>query len=291
MVYSIESAGFSAKLDTCGARLISLQDPEGTEYIWQRDPQYWADCAPILFPVIARSRDGKITAGGQEYPMPKHGLLRNAEFMVSEKKADAITLVSHADEETKKAYPWQYAFYATFSLCKNQLTTTYCVENHDEQMLYFCLGAHPAFRVPLTDEEKFEDWKLVFEKEEVLYSNHTNEDESTSANKDLILSAGRELPLRRSLFNNDAMIFEGIQSKCVQLVGKKNKGISFAYPDFPNLAVWSKGEPSDAPFVCLEPWFGMGFRDDEGYAIEEKHGVQTLEAGKRFTASFTVTML
>ena len=291
MVYSIESNGFSAKFDSYGARLISLKDREGLEYIWQRDARYWSDCAPILFPVIARTRDGKITANGKEYRMPKHGLLRNAEFKVAEQKPEAITFMSAANEETKEAYPWNYVFYVTFSLCDNQLTTAFRVENKDESQMYFCLGAHPAFNVPLTNEEAFEDWRLVFEKEEVLYSNHTNEDESTSAKKDLILAAGNNLPLRRTLFDNDAMIFEEIGSKKVELIGKSGRGVSFAYEDFPNLAIWTKGEPSDAPYVCLEPWFGMGFRDDEGYAIEEKYGVLKLEPQKDFTASFMITML
>ena len=46
MIVTLKNNGFSAKIDSYGAQLISLQDPAGTEYIWQRDPKHWANCSP-----------------------------------------------------------------------------------------------------------------------------------------------------------------------------------------------------------------------------------------------------
>ena len=60
MIVTLKNNGFSAKIDSYGAQLISLQDPAGTEYIWQRDPKHWANCSPLLFPIVGNCRDNKL---------------------------------------------------------------------------------------------------------------------------------------------------------------------------------------------------------------------------------------
>ena len=64
MIFTIQDAKASASIDSLGAQLISYQDAEGQEYIWQRDPKYWANCSPILFPAVGRVRNGKTLIDG-----------------------------------------------------------------------------------------------------------------------------------------------------------------------------------------------------------------------------------
>ncbi|MFX8649142.1 hypothetical protein ABTM34_21190, partial [Acinetobacter baumannii] len=40
------------------------------------------------------------------------------------------------------------------------------VKNVDEKEIYFSVGAHPAFKVPLTADTDFNDWYLQFEQNE-----------------------------------------------------------------------------------------------------------------------------
>ena len=58
-------------------------------------------------------------------------------------------------------------------------------------------------------------------------------------------------------------------------------------PGFPYVGVWSK---PGAGFVCLEPWYGR--TDDTGYTgdLSEKTGVQKLEKGKCFEASYDIVI-
>ncbi|MBQ2613881.1 MAG: aldose 1-epimerase family protein [Clostridia bacterium] len=293
MIKTIQSGNVTASIDTKGAQLISLQK-DGKEYVWQRDPEFWEDCAPVLFPVVGRCRNGKILIKGEEYPMDAHGFVQNMELEVYREEADCITFALRQNEETKKSYPWDFFFTITFRLDGNQLITEFKVENTDKETIWFGIGGHPGFNVPMNEGEKFEDYQLEFETEEILYSNRVlMEDVAILPDgKDLILESGRVLPLKRALFNNDALIFEDIHSKWVKLVHKDTKaGLHFAYEDFPILAIWTRGEPVEAPYVCLEPWFGMGFRTNEGDDIEKKYGIQNLEAGKVFTASFTTEII
>ena len=49
MIITIQDSKASASIDSVGAQLISYQDPSGREYVWQRNPDYWANCSPLLF--------------------------------------------------------------------------------------------------------------------------------------------------------------------------------------------------------------------------------------------------
>ncbi len=292
MIVTIQSGNVSAQIDSFGGQLLSFEK-DGKEYIWQRNPAYWNSCAPILFPVVGRLRNKVLSVKGRDYPMTMHGFVRDFELEVTDRQAHSVTFRLTGSDKTRALYPWNFCFEVTFTLEGDKLTCGFRVENRDSEEMLFCLGGHPGFNVPMAAGEAFEDYQLEFEKEEILESNHVNEDEAISASrKDAVLDSGRILPLERSLFNNDAMIFEDIQSKWVNLVSRETgKGIHFAYPGFPILAVWTKGEPLDAPYVCLEPWFGMGFRDDEGTALEQKYGVQHLAPGGVFTAAFSAEII
>lgn len=292
MIYSITNGAVSAKINTKGGELNSFTK-NGKEYLWQGNPEFWGGQAPILFPVVARCRDGKLTIKGKSYPMPKHGFVRDSELKVTAQTENSITLTLTENAQTKQVYPWNFQFSVTYTIDGDRLTCTFQVVNTDKEAILFGVGGHPAFHVPMEDGEKFEDYCLEFELEEILYSNHVAEDDAIMAeDKDLILDSGRVLPLKRNLFNNDAMIFEDIQSKWVKLIHKDTKkGLHFAYEDFPIFAVWTKGEPIEAPYVCLEPWFSMGFRDDEGDTMEEKYGIQRLAPGAVFEATFSAEII
>lgn len=292
MITTIKSGNVTAKVDSIGGQWRSFEK-DGKEYIWQGNPEFWASSAPILFPVVGRLRNKVMTVGGKEYPMNIHGFARDMSMEILEKSENSVTFRLTDNAETKAAYPWSFDFRVTYTLEGDRLTCSFRVENRDDREMLFGLGGHPGFNVPMAAGEKFEDYLLEFEKEEILASNHVNEDEAISASKkDIILESGRVLPLERSLFNNDALIFEDICSKWVNLVHRDTgKGIHFVYEDFPIFAVWTRGEPQNAPYVCLEPWFGMGFRDDEGTALEEKYGIQHLAPGAVFTAEFSAEII
>lgn len=43
MMFTIHSGSMTAVIDSAGAQLMSLQGSDGTQYLWQDDPQYWPD--------------------------------------------------------------------------------------------------------------------------------------------------------------------------------------------------------------------------------------------------------
>ena len=43
MLITLTDSKTTAVIDSTGAQLISLKDPSGREYIWQRAPKFWTD--------------------------------------------------------------------------------------------------------------------------------------------------------------------------------------------------------------------------------------------------------
>ena len=104
----------------------------------------------------------------------------------------------------------------------------------------------------------------------------------------LKLQDGR-IPYTRTLFDEDALIFDNTQ---VERVGVEVDGkpyVTLTCKGFPSVGVWSKPK-ADAPFVCLEPWIGRC--DNVGFdgELKDKYGEQHLKAGENFQAGYTITI-
>ena len=57
------------------------------------------------------------------------------------------------------------------------------------------------------------------------------------------------------------------------------------YDNFPYIAFWS---PKDAPFICLEPWYGISDFVDATGVLEEKKGIEKIVENGIFNAIITI---
>jgi galactose mutarotase-like enzyme len=60
------------------------------------------------------------------------------------------------------------------------------------------------------------------------------------------------------------------------------------FDDFPNLGIWTK---MDAPFICIEPWFGYSDTTESNGNLFEKEGIIVLKTGDTFQAKFSIEIL
>lgn len=272
----------SAVIDCVGAQLISLKDISHKEYMWQRDPQFWAHCSPLLFPSIGNCRDGKTCIEGTWYVLPKHGFCRNAAFQVINQTEDAVTLGLSSDKTTKTMYPYAFHLSLCYTLTADGIFMDYTVENTDNRSIYYTLGAHPGFQCPLWEGESFEDYQLEFEKKEVASAlvYDTNAMQFDREHRVPLLDDTNILPLRYPLFDQDAVYFDQLQSRKVSIVHSvTGKGIEVSYPDFTSVAFWTP-TGLHAPLLCVEPWNGSAICSDEDDEFTHKHDIQCLTAGK-----------
>jgi galactose mutarotase-like enzyme len=96
------------------------------------------------------------------------------------------------------------------------------------------------------------------------------------------------LPLSYSLFDEDALLFKTLKSNQIQILENNIPFLNFKFKDFPNFGIWTK---KNAPFICLEPWFGYADSFDSSGNIIEKEGIQLLEQNSTFECDFSVEIL
>ncbi len=275
MLTKLQNDRLQIEVENFGAVLSHIRSQKsGHEFLWQGNPDIWNGQSPILFPIIGRLLGDKCRIGGTEYEIIRHGLARHRDFTCVSETENELVFLQKSDSETKKAFPYDYELSVSFALDGNRLTVTHTVNNPNARTMYFSIGAHPAFNCALGD-------RLVFEKKETLQSERINTDSLLTGALDPILENEDTILLTEHLFDKDALIFEGVQSDFVTLRCKEScTAVRFTFGDAPYLAIWAK--PA-APFVCIEPWYGI----NDGYTpvtdFSQKRGVVSLPAGERFS--------
>ncbi|MGV3559760.1 aldose 1-epimerase family protein [Larkinella arboricola] len=270
-----------------GAELTSIYNKQtGTEHLWQADPAVWPWHAPNLFPVVGGTLDNQITVDGKTYPMERHGFARQSEFTVVEATPAKAVFSLQANEKTLAVYPYQFEFQIEYQIDNQVLTVIYRVINRESKPLYFSVGAHPAFAVPFSPDEKYEDYYLEFQKEEMLERHLLSPKGYFTGETEPVLTVEKQLPLTNDLFNRDALVFKNLDSRSVTIRSRHhNRAVTVSFPAFPYVGIWAK---PGAKFVCIEPW--LGYADHEGTPapFEQKEAIQHVEPNGLFETGFTI---
>lgn len=59
-------------------------------------------------------------------------------------------------EETYKRYPYHFEIKVKYELFENEFKVSYCVSNKEKKVMYFGVGGHPGFQVPIEQDLSFE---------------------------------------------------------------------------------------------------------------------------------------
>lgn len=291
MKIKITSKENSAVLNLNGAQLSSLKKND-TEYLWQADEKYWSGQAPVCFPIVGVLPDGKATAFGKDCFMKRHGVARINPFEIFEQHKNSVTFIQKSSEDTKAQFPFDYELKIKYTIVGDTVTNEYIITNTGKDKLPFVIGGHPAFNCPLSEDENFEDYKVIFDKpinEPCLRPDHETGLVDVEKTYD-VMHGGDTLEMRHNLFEeNDALIFYNCKAKSATLIGKKGKGIKIDFQDMNNLLIWSA--VGNAPFVALEPWTGISNCSDEDNIFENKRGMTILESDETVSFKFKITMI
>ena len=248
---TIRNDAMTVTIDELGAQLMSITSAGGVEYLWYGDPAYWRGRAINLFPYVGRLTDDRYTYGGKEYEMVRHGFAKLTRFTPVDVQPDRVTLRITDSEETRKSYPFAFAYEVTCALEGSTLSVTYAAENRGGQTMYFGMGGHPGFRLPLED--------------------------------------GVTLPLRHELFDHDAIILKNFDRTVTLSAGEGTRGLTMTCPKMRYLGIWHAPK-TDAPYVCLEPWLSLPSRQDIVEDLSQQNDLQSLEPGERYENGWAVTI-
>ncbi|MGN0485054.1 MAG: aldose 1-epimerase family protein [Lachnospiraceae bacterium] len=288
MNYELKNEKLSLAVSLHGAELKSLKDAKGTEYLWCADPEFWGRTAPVLFPIVGSLKDKKFTHQGTEYPMGQHGFARDTDFELESQSENSLTFVMRSNEETLKKYPFSFELRISYTLTENTVKVAWDVKNTGDETMYFSIGAHPAFMCPLHGEESKAGYGLDFGTgKEVVYRRINSDGLALNETETLATPDGTVI-FTEDFYDDGVYIVEGQNVKKVSLLDpQKNPYITVAF-DAPLYGTWSP-EKKNAPFVCIEPWYGRCDKEDFLGTLEEREYGNVLESQKTFSVSYTIT--
>ncbi|NOU59188.1 aldose 1-epimerase family protein [Marinifilum caeruleilacunae] len=288
MKYTIQNDHLKVTVLEKGAELCSIESMlNGSEYIWQANPDIWGSHAPNLFPIIGCLKDNAFIHEGKEYAMPKHGFIRNnTDVKLFEQKEDRLIFILQSNENTRKVYPFEFEFKIHFILAGNKLKLVHEISNTGEGEMLFNLGGHPAFNCQLHEGEDYTDYYLEFDQKETLNTWNLSDGGLIASEGKQILNDSKIIKLHPEIFANDALILKNLKSSSVSLKCKKSDfELKVKFDGFPYLGLWAKAH---APYVCIEPWIGIADRADTNREFSSKELLQRLSPQDTFTAEYSI---
>ena len=284
----LENDNLKVTINHFGAELCSMIKKEtGVEYMWNADEKFWKRSAPVLFPFVGSLKNGEFLYEGKSYPMGQHGFARDMEFsLVSNNGTEAWFSLS-SDETTYEKYPFAFTLELGYLLKNSTLRVIWKVINEDDKQMYFSIGGHPAFMCPLNGKGKQTDYFIEFDtNKDLKYSKLSNN--GLVYKKDNILAVnGGKMQVTENLFDEDALVVEGNQAHRISLCKPDGTPYLTVIFDAPLFGLWSPAK-KNAPFICIEPWYGRCDSEAFSGTLAEREYGHSLRSHEGFEAAFEI---
>ena len=264
----IKNDKISIRVSEKGAELQSIKDANGKEYLWQADPDYWPRHSPILFPIVCSVNDDTYRVDGQEYHLPRHGFARDTAFKLISQSERKVTFALESSEETKKVYPYDFTLSVSYVLDDNKIGVIWHVYNTDTCEMHFQIGGHPAFNIPGMKPGEDQHGRIRIDNTEPMdalrsYRDGTHE----MVEIPFVEAEDGMMEFSNNTWRNDSIKIHKSQLHRAELLGPGGEPEITVEFRTPVIAFWSPYD-KQAPFVCIEPWYGIG--DPIGFKGEFK---------------------
>ncbi len=291
MISTISDGKLSVSVNTDGATLSSLKRlRDGREFLWQGSEDSWKEQDVVIFPFVARQKDGWYTVDGKRYDVPLHGVCRHAPF--TEKKiSEKETVLTNAwSEDSLAKYPYKYEYSVRFSICDGALEVTHTAKNVDDKRMYFMMGAHPAFNVCAT----YNDGKIDTGANYIDFLKPISPDYLTLEEKGHFITGKAPFgTIDRLSVGKDVMIkyktvmLTDVGTDKLALRLADGESVYFDFGEVDVLAFWSMEE--SGAYVCIEPWHGAPDKLEPDRELRDKAFVHVLDPGQTFNYVYKVS--
>ncbi len=289
-VYELQNEEIAIAVNSHGAELKSLKRrSDGQEYMWCGDAKYWGRTSPVLFPFVGGVKDREYRTKGRTYAMTQHGFARDMEFELLSQNRESLWFGLSSSQGTLDRYPYEFLLKVGYVLRGNQVEVCWQVENPGAEPLPFSIGGHPAFKCPLGRGEEQTDCFVGFGSATQIVSTRISENGLATDGKDLYELTDGRLRLTKHLFDRDALVVEHHQTDTVTLCGKDGTPYLKVTMEAPLFGVWSP-PGKQAPFVCIEPWYGRCDREDFDGTLEEREWGNLVEPDGVWKASYKIAI-
>jgi galactose mutarotase-like enzyme len=286
-MFTIEGSQLIVKVKNKGAELDSIYSKEiKMEYLWSGDPSFWPKKSPVLFPIVGTLKENTYYYNNKAYHLTRHGFARDMDFTMTAQSADSVTMTLISDDKTLSVFPFRFQLDIIYSVKGNELFVKYKVTNTGEENMYFSIGAHPAFRLPLEEGLEYHDYYFEFsDTEDALRWMISREGLIEPVAIPFIINDNK-LSITRELFKKDAVVFKYLNSERIKLKSDKTiHGLEVHYPRFPFIGLWSA---PNADFICIEPWCGIADSTTSGQQLVNKEGISVLTEQEVFERQWSV---
>ena len=278
---TIENDRLTVRVKELGAELCGIYSKAlGREYMWQPGHEIWSHSSLFMFPNPARIKGGRVSIGGRFYPQTMQGFAQYREFKVIEHEASKLVLGLDADEGTRERFPYEFSLRLEFILEDDSLRETIRVFNNGEGDMYFGLGLHPGFYLPVEPGEEVSDYRISFDRPQTLRRNVPQESTKLfTGMTDVFLDGESSFRLHDHIFDKGAIMCSGLEDGRVSLVSAKSgRGVEMGLKGFTDIAFW--GNPVLPFLCCIEPWVSRSDLVDSDQIWENKPGLVKLAPGK-----------
>ena len=311
MRYILENEKLRVEIDSFGAEIKSvISKADRREYMWCGDKKYWARTSPVLFPFVGSLKNKEYVAKGKTYPMGQHGFARDMEHELLRQSDDTIWFSLKSNEETLAKYPYAFQLRIGYQLTEQCVKVLWKVENTGNEILPFSIGAHPAFNCPMGEQESKAGYRISFGRfaeqpkntacntiidsnatllpVDVIHHHGNTRDTGLAVTEDLELTLQDGMcDITEGFFDRCTYMIEGNQANCVSLIDPEGNEYVKVLFDTPLFAIWSP-EEKNAPFVCIEPWYGRCDHVDFRGEISDREFTNFLEAGRTFHGEYVM---
>jgi galactose mutarotase-like enzyme len=249
---------------------------DDVDLLWPGDPAVWPGVAPVLFPVVGWTRDGRVRVCGATYELGVHGFAGDADFILAQHTDDRALLVLEDAAESRARYPFTFRLEIAYRLTATAMHVTLSVANTGSGVMPYAVGLHPGFRWPLAGSAA--PHAIVFESPERPDVPVIAPGGLFSRRRRPVPLAGRMLRLTPDLLAAEALCFLDISSRRLLYENGAGQWLRITLDNFPHVALWAR---SPAPFLAIEAWTGHGDPEDFDGELFEKPSMILLEPGAR----------
>lgn len=286
----LENNNLIIESNISGAELTRIYSKKfNKEILWKGDPKFWGRHSPILFPIVGRLKDNETIIEDKLYNMSQHGFARDMEFKIVDNDNKSITYKLVSSENTKSYYPYSFELIIKYILLDNGVNINWIVNNIDSKDIYFSIGAHPAFNIDLDENSDLSNYYLEFITKDNVSNIYLD---GPYSSKIVSVNSLNTIYLSPELFENDALIYTNVDGINVKSK-KENHYINVSFNSFPLVGIWSpyyKDTNSIAPFICVDPWYGLADNVNSDKIYKNKNYINKLSIGESFNVSYSINI-
>ena len=219
--------------------------------------------------------------------MTQHGFARDMDFTLLSQTDDEIWFELRSSEETLEKYHYEFILKLGYRIDGNKTEVLWQVENPGTETLHFSIGGHPAFNCPIEPDACQAECFVDFGDAEEVISTRISENGLATNFMDVYGLTDGKLALRDNLFEHDALVIENSQTDTAALCRSDGSRYVTVTMEAPLFGIWSP-PGKQAPFVCIEPWYGRCDSEDFEGTLEERKWGNQAAPGETWKASYWI---